>query len=193
MWSEEKILEYLKENLNMKRLKHSLSVRDTAVKLAKIYGEDIEKARIAGLVHDCAKYMEKDKMVNIAEKYGYNINEICIKTPSLLHGAAGAYLAKNIMGIEDEDILNSIAYHTTGRKDMSPLEKIIYMADYIEPLRCFPGVEEVRNLTYKDIDKALIVSLENTMQYIIKNGQLLHCDTVEARNHMVCLKYMEAI
>jgi putative nucleotidyltransferase with HDIG domain len=72
MWSEEKILEYLKENLNVKRFNHSLSVRDTAVKLAKIYGEDTEKARMAGLAHDCAKYMEKDKMVNFAEKYGYN-------------------------------------------------------------------------------------------------------------------------
>ncbi|MCY6371852.1 bis(5'-nucleosyl)-tetraphosphatase (symmetrical) YqeK [Clostridium ganghwense] len=193
MWSEEQIIEYLKENLKERRFKHSLSVRDTAVKLAEIYGVDIEKARIAGLAHDCAKNIKNQEMLNIAEKYGYNINDVCIKSPSLLHGVVGAYISKNIMGIHDESILNAIAYHTTGRKNMSLLEKIIYMADYIEPLRNFPGVEEVRKLTYEDIDEALIVTFNNTIKYIIKNGQLLHSDTIEARNYMLCLKHMEEL
>lgn len=193
MWSDDKIMDYLKENLKESRLKHSLGVKDTAVKLAKIYHEDVEKARIAGLVHDCAKYMKNEDMLNIAEKSGYNINEVCLKNPSLLHGVAGSYVAKNIMEIDDEYILNAITYHTTGRRNMTLLEKIIFMADYIEPSRDFPGVEDVRKLAYEDIDKALLKSLDKTIAYVIKEGQLLHVDTVEARNYILCSKYMEEI
>lgn len=193
MWSDDKIMAYLKENLKESRLKHSLGVRDTAIKLAKIYHEDLEKARIAGLVHDCAKYMKNEDMLNIAEKCGYNINKVCLKNPSLLHGVAGSYIAKTIMGIEDEYILNAITYHTTGRRNMTLLEKIIFMADYIEPSRDFKGVEEVRNLAYKDIDKALLKSLDKTITYVINEGQLLHVDTVEARNYILCSKYTEEI
>jgi predicted HD superfamily hydrolase involved in NAD metabolism len=186
MWTEKRIIEYLKENLKGTRLEHTLSVRDTAIKLAEIYGEDVEKARIAALIHDCAKYIDYKEMLNIIEKCGYNNMEADVEIKGILHAPVGACLAKTIMGVEDEDILNAIIYHTTGRKNMSLLEKIIYLADYIEPHRNFPGVDEVREVAYKeDLDKALLISLNKTIKYIIEKGQLLHINTVEARNYLL--------
>lgn len=185
MWTEEEIVSYLKENLKEKRFKHSLSVRDTAVKLAEFYNEDAEKAKIAGLVHDCAKYLVYRETIEISKKYGYDIDEISLKNPELLHGVAGAYIAKNTMGIEDKQILNAIVCHTTGKINMSVLEKIIFIADYIEPLRNFPGVEEVRRKTYENLDEALIMAFNKTIKYVVENGQLLHLDTVKARNYLM--------
>lgn len=186
MWTEVRMIEYLKENLKSSRVEHSLSVRDTAVKLAKIYGADIEKAKVAGLIHDCAKYMDLKEMLNIIEKYGYTSIKGDIEIESILHAPVGAHIARNTMGVEDEDILNAIAYHTTGRKNMSLLEKIIYLSDYIEPLRNFPGVEEVREVAYgEDLNKALLISYDKTIKHIVNKGQLLHTNTVEARNYLL--------
>lgn len=188
MWSENKIQEYLKLNLKYKRYEHSLSVRDTAVKLAKIYNVDIEKARVAGLVHDCAKNMTDGQLLDIALSHKIRIDEVCQESPQLVHGAVGAILANEIMGITDEETLNAITYHTTGRKNMSMLDKIIYIADYIEPLRNFPGVEELRSTAFEDIDKALLKSFDNTIKFVIDRGQLLHYDTIEARNYVLSIK-----
>jgi len=188
MWKEEQIEEYLRNNLSENRYKHSLSVRDTAVGLAIKYGEDEVKARIAGLVHDCAKNMKYNKMVEMIEENGYNIDMVCKNSPELLHGLAGAIIAKKLMAIDDEDILNSITYHTTGRKQMSLLEKIIYIADYIEPLRKFPGVDSLRETVFKDLDEGLLLSFNNTINYVISLGQLLHMDTIEARNYIIIKK-----
>jgi predicted HD superfamily hydrolase involved in NAD metabolism len=188
MWSEDKIIDYLQKNLNPQRYEHSLRVRDTSIALAQHYKTDISQARLAGLTHDCAKDMENVEIINIIEKFGYNIEGINKRTPNLMHGLAGAIVAKNTMGIEDEDVLNSITYHTTGRKNMSLLEKIIYIADYIEPMRNFPGVEDLRKLAYTNIDEALLLSFDNTIKYVIAKGQLLHLDTIDARNSMLCDK-----
>lgn len=186
MWTEEKIIEYLKKNLKKERLDHSLSVKDTAIKLAEIYGEDKEKAKMAALIHDCAKCIDDEEMINISERYGHNIDEVSRNTPNILHGHVGAYIAKDTMGISDKDVLNAIAYHTTGRENMSLLEKIIYIADYIEPLRDFPRVDEIRRIAYYDnLDKALMLSFNNTIKYIVDRNQLLHNDTIEARNYML--------
>lgn len=186
MWEEEKMLKYLKENLKEGRFRHSISVKDTAIKLAEIYGADLEKAKIAALIHDCAKYVDIQNMLNILEKYGDNNNK-CFEIPAILHAPVGAYIAKDIMEVEDKDILNAITYHTTGRKNMSLLEKIIYLADYIEPFRSFPGVEDVRKLAYNgELNKAMLLSFDNTIKYIVERGQLLHKDTIEARNYILC-------
>lgn len=187
MWTEDKIVEYLEQNLKKARLKHSFSVMDTAIELAKIYNEDENKAKLAGLIHDCAKYVEIHEMLSIIKESGYNISDEGFNIPEILHGPVGAYIAKNVMAVLDEDILNSIAFHTIGRKNMSILEKIIYIADYIEPLRSFPGVEKVRKAAYKgDLDKALLLSFDNTIKYIVEKGQLIHKSTIEARNYILC-------
>lgn len=185
MWNEKEMLDYLHINLKESRLRHSLSVSETAVALATKYGEDIDKARIAGLVHDCVKNMKDGQLIEVARLHGIQLDEIYLQNPSILHGLVGSIIAREVMGIEDEDILSAIRYHTTGRKNMSILEKIIYIADYIEPLRKFNGVEELRSLSEMDLDAAVIQSLENTIKYVIIQKQLLHTDTVEARNYLL--------
>ena len=186
MWNEKEILDYLHINLKESRLQHSISVSETAVALAVQYGEDVEKAKIAGLAHDCVKNMENEELIKVAMDHEIQLNEIYLHNPSILHGLVGSIVAREIMGIQDEDILNSICYHTTGRKNMSSLEKIIYIADYIEPLRQFKGVEELRNLSKVDLDAAVILSLENTIKYVVDQKGLLHTDTIDARNYLLC-------
>ena len=191
MWNEHKIIDYLQKNLTPERYDHSLSVRDTSIALAHHYKADANNARLAGLAHDCAKNMEDEKILYTIEKFGYNIEGIYKRTPNLMHGLAGAIVAKHIMDIEDEDVLNSIRFHTTGRKNMSILEKIIYIADYIEPMRDFPGVDELRKLAYVNLDEVLLLSFDNTIKYVIEKGMLLHLDTIEARNSILCNKILE--
>ena len=185
MWNEKEIIHYLHKNLKESRLKHSLSVSETAIDLAAIYGENIEKARIAGLVHDCVKNMKDSELIKVAMEHEVQLDEICLRNPSILHGLVGSIIARDVMEIYDEDILSAIRYHTTGRKNMSILEKIIYIADYVEPLRTFNGVEELRSLSVIDLDAAVIQSLENTILYVISQKELLHIDTVEARNYLL--------
>lgn len=185
MWSEEKIIEYLMNNLRHKRFEHSLNVRDTAVQIAEFYKADVGKARIAGLVHDCAKDKSGEELMEIAAKSGHKIDEVASSAPKLLHGIAGAVIAKDIMGIEDEDILSAVAYHTTGRRNMSTLEKIIYIADYVEPLRIFEGVDRMRELVYIDLDEAMIYAFDSTIKYIIDKGQAIHPDSIEGRNYII--------
>lgn len=186
MWNEEKIIAYLKENLKEKRFIHSLDVSKTAVKLAEVYEVDKVKAKIAGLIHDCAKYMAGQGILDIMRKYGETIDEVVLKNPDLMHGVAGTYIAKNIMNIDDEDILNAVKYHTTGKVDMTLLEKIIYLADFIEPNRNFNGVDDIRKEAFVDLDKALIMCFDSTIKFVILKKGLLHINTIEARNFLLC-------
>lgn len=186
MWNEIEMEEYLKQNLTEGRLKHSLGVRDTAEALAQKYGADVHKARIAGLIHDCAKQMEKSKILDICVKNGYKLDPVAYKNPGIMHGTAGAIIAKQVMKVEDQDILNSIEYHTTGRKNMSLLEKIIYLADYIEPSRNFPGVDELREAVNRNLDEGLLLSFNSTIELVISRGDLIHLNTIDARNYIIC-------
>ena len=107
------------------------------------------------------------------------------KNPDIMHGVASAYIAETIMEIYDKEVLDAVRYHTTGREKMTMLEKVIYLADYIEPSRNYPGVEELRKLSYEDLDKALIKAFDNTINYVLKKGWLLHLMTVKARNYLI--------
>lgn len=186
MWREEEIEDYIRKRLEEDRFHHVLGVRDTAISLAEHYDCELEKAKFAALIHDCAKNMTDKEILDTIKSEGYDIDWVSERNPQLLHGLAGAIIGKNIMSVSDEDIFNSVKYHTTGRKKMSLLEKIIYLADYIEPGRKFPGVEDLRRLAFEDIDKALLSSLDNTIKYVISRGQLLHTDTIDARNYLIC-------
>lgn len=188
MWQEDEIKRYIKEHLNEARYIHSIGVMETSENLAIHYGADPKKARVAGLTHDCAKNLHKNQLVEIAEENGEKLSEIYLNAPQLLHGLVGAYISKNLFGINDDDILNSIRYHTTGRKNMSLLEKIVYISDYIEPSRNFKGVNELRKLTYIDLDKVLLKSFDDTINYTVSRGSLLHIDTIEARNYLLYKK-----
>jgi predicted HD superfamily hydrolase involved in NAD metabolism len=185
LWSEDKIKEYLKKNLKKDRYFHSLGVMDTAISLADHYGADMEKARIAGLVHDCAKNMEGAALVTLARKNGYSIDDMYEKSPQLLHGIVGAIIARNLFGVEDEEVLNAIIYHTTGREAMSLLDKIIYIADFIEPSRDFPGIDIIRANSLINLDVTLIKCFDESIKYILSKGQLLHLSTINSRNYVL--------
>lgn len=185
MWTETQIKDHLKATLKDKRYSHSILVAETAVKLAEVYGGDVEKAKLAGLVHDCAKYMGKSELFKWTKKTVFEIDEICENNTQLLHGAAGAAYAKEVFGIEDNEVLSSVMYHTTGKAEMSLLEKIIYIADYVEPSRVFPGVEDIRELVLKDLDGAILKALDKTIAFVISKGELLHGLTVECRNNLI--------
>jgi predicted HD superfamily hydrolase involved in NAD metabolism len=175
----------LRNMLDEKRYKHSLGVQETAVKLAEKYIVDVNKASLAGLVHDCAKGFTNDKLLILAEEYSINVKDIYRIQPELLHGAVGAFYAKGEFLIYDEEVLHSIRYHTTGCENMSMLDKIIYIADYIEPGRRFPGVEDLRKETYNDIDKGVLIALDLTIKYVLEKKQLLDVLTIDARNYML--------
>lgn len=185
MWSQDRITEYLSNNLRHKRFEHSISVMNTAVKIAKHYHADVYKARLAGLVHDCAKDKSGEELLGIASGAGYQIDEVSLDSPKLLHGVVGAIIAKEVMGIEDKEVLDAVAYHTTGRKGMTVLEKIIYIADYVEPHREFPGVDRMRHEVYVNLDKAMIYAFDSTLKYVIERGQMIHPYSVEGRNHVI--------
>ncbi len=183
--TELEMLQKLEEMLDEKRFKHSLGVRDTAEMLARCYGEDVEKARIAGVLHDCAKNIPKDEAFAICERESIPLKPVCYMEKGLVHAYLGAHIAKHEFGIMDGDILSAIYYHTTGHEDMPLLTKIIYLSDLIEPGRNIPDLEELRLLAQKDIDEALIRAINSTISHVLSKGSILDCDTVMARNFLV--------
>lgn len=185
MISIEAIQLKLKDLLDEQRYIHSIGTMKVATELALIYEEDKDKAMLAGLVHDCAKCLKKQELLNCAFKSGIVIDNIMVNQPELLHGPAGKFLANNLFHIEDEDILNAVAYHTTGRENMSRLEKIIYVADLVEPSRKFEGLDTLRKVAFENLDRAVILTMDNTIKYVLKKGGLLHPLTIFARNQLI--------
>ncbi|WAM32925.1 bis(5'-nucleosyl)-tetraphosphatase (symmetrical) YqeK [Caldicellulosiruptor morganii] len=175
----------LKDLLDEQRFLHSLGTMEYAILLAQRFGEDIQKAMVAGLVHDCAKCLDREELLNCAFKSGIVIDNIMINQPELLHGPAGSYLAKQLFKIYDVEILNAIAYHTTGRENMTKLEKIIYVADLIEPSRKFKSVEILREKSFENLDRAVVMAMDNTIKYVIEKGGLIHPSTIFARNQLI--------
>lgn len=162
-----KIRKKIEKTQDSKRFEHTLGVAYTAAALAMCYQEDLYKAQLAGLLHDCAKCISNDKKISICEKHSIHMTEIERKHPFLLHAKVGRYIAEKQFHIHDEDVLNAILNHTTGRPGMSRLEKIIYIADYIEPLRKqAPNLSLVRKLAFQDLDKALLKILQDTLGYL---------------------------
>lgn len=182
----EYIKDEIKKILTTDRFIHSLGVEKEAVKLAKTYGADIEKCRIAAIVHDSQKCLKDEDLIKKALEYNIELDKIQLKFPQLLHGPVGAIYCKRQFNIKDEDIFNAVYYHTTGRENMSLIEKIIYIADIIEENReYFKGLEKLRKKAYKDLDEALIMSADSTIKYIIKKGFLIHPLTIEFRNSLL--------
>ena len=176
----------VKEILPDKRFIHSTNVADCAIKLSKIYNCNKEKAFIAGITHDCAKYLNQNQVDYYVNKYNIYLDDLEKNNIALSHSVIGAYIAKFELEIKDEDIINAIKYHTTGRENMTLLEKVIYMADLIEEGRNFPGIDILRELTYSGkIDEALLQSFNNTIKFVIDNNQLIHPRTIESRNYLM--------
>ena len=169
--SRVELIKTLEQELSYKRFIHTLSVAGTASSLAMCYGADLEKAETAGLLHDCAKCMDVRKMQKVCEKAGLTVSSFEADSGSLLHSKAGSVLATEKYGITDPDMINAIRYHTTGRPGMSLLEKIIFVADYIEPGRfTAKNLPLIRRLAFSDIDEALMKILYDTLVYLNSTG-----------------------
>lgn len=175
-----KLQNKIKKVLEEKRFEHTLGVAYTATNLAFVYDYDDKKAFVAGLLHDCAKCLSHEKRLLVCEKNRLEITTVEEENPVLLHAKVGAFFAKEKYGIYDLDILDAIRYHTTGRPDMGLLEKIIYVADYIEPHRKkLPRLSEIRKIAFEDLDRAIYMILENSLKYLEKGGSKIDPKTEE--------------
>ena len=175
----------LAKSLNERRYKHSIGVSITAEQLASRFGTSPEKAKLAGLLHDCAREFPVDQLVKIAESMNINFSTIERYAPILLHAHIGAMLVETKYQIDDLDIKQAIRLHTTGGMNMSKLDKIIYLADMIEPSRDYPEVGVLRQLAESDLDKAMLEAFNQSIQFVMKKNNMIHPDTVMARNEII--------
>lgn len=182
---QEKFKGLLRERLRPGRYIHSLGVSEMAGKLAQVHGVDREKAEIAGLVHDIARDLPPAQLLKLASEFGIMVSRVEESFPELLHPMVGAGLLEFELGFTDPQILQAVRFHTTGHPGMSTLDKIIYLADLIEPGRDFPGVERLRWLSVLQLDHAVLEALEQSLQYLICRGKCIHPNSVEARNHLL--------
>ncbi|TDX51093.1 bis(5'-nucleosyl)-tetraphosphatase (symmetrical) YqeK [Orenia marismortui] len=186
MLNEEEAIEKLSTMIDEDRLKHTLGVRDTAIDLAQKYGADIDKAKWAALLHDCAKRLSNNRLLQRADEFGIVIDDICQRVPTLLHAPVGAEIAKREFGIDDKDILNAIRFHTLGNKNMTKLDKVIFLADYIEPNRRCKAIDELRDrVKGKTLDEAVRLACENTIKYNLEQGRIIHPQSIETRNILI--------
>ena len=184
--SYEEMCEILKQQLTQSRYEHSLGVSDTAAGLARRFGMNEERARVAGLLHDCGRAFATAALPNEARKRGIPIGKIESAMPLLLHAYVGAYLIYEIYGVNDAMIAQAIWRHTVGGVNMTALDKIIYFADMIEPSRAYPEVEHLRKLACTaSLDEMLLVGLTESVLFVAQKGGLIHPDTVAARNEIL--------
>ena len=184
--SYEEMCEILKKQLTQSRYEHSLGVAETAAGLARRFGMNEERARVAGLLHDCGRAFATAALPNEARKRGIPIGKIESAMPLLLHAYVGAYLIYEIYGVNDAMIAQAIWRHTVGGVNMTALDKIIYFADMIEPSRAYPEVEHLRKLACTaSLDEMLLVGLTESVLFVAQKGGLIHPDTVAARNEIL--------
>lgn len=175
------IRKHLKEHLQENRYEHSISVSFSAIALAMAHGYDLQAAELAGLCHDCAKFMGKKELISACEREHIPLLPEYIAAPQVLHGIYGATYARKHFQIQNEEILSAIYYHTIGKPAMSLLEKIIYLADYIEVRRGYrKELEEVRRVAFTNLDEAMYLALSQTIQYVEEKGQPLCTSSLEA-------------
>lgn len=173
------IRKVLKKRMDKERYHHTLGVAYTAAALGMAYDVDFETCYFAGLLHDCAKYLTDEEKLQMAETAGIPITDYERKAPGLLHAELGSYIAATEFGVTDEAILSAITYHTVGRPEMTTLEKIIFVADYIEPNRPnFPMFKEIRHEAFHDLDKAVYMAAKRSMDYLVEKG----CKVIDPRS-----------
>lgn len=174
-WLREKVLEHLDEH----RVAHVAGCESEAVRLAMHWGEDPELAAEAGILHDITKSLSYDEQLQLCEKYGIINDNSELEAPKLLHAKTGAAMARELFGVSDT-VYEAIRWHTTGKPDMSLFEKILYLADYIEPTRDFEGIDELRELAFSDLDGAMVLGLGMTIDEIRRSGREPYVDTLDA-------------
>ncbi len=178
------IMEDIKRNVKASRYLHILGVMDTAANLAMRYSYPVEVARLAGLLHDCTKHMNAEDQLQYCKEHGLSVTEGEKKAPQLLHSKTGAVFAKENYGIQDPEILHAIEVHTTGCREMSLLDKIVFIADYIEPSRDkAPRLKEIRAVSYVDLDLAMAMILSDTINYLKNNHKSMDSGTLETYDY----------
>ncbi len=182
----QRITDYLNKNLSAERYRHTICCAKLAAELAMIYGEDKNKAYKAGLLHDVAKELSVDKMREYIKDNGMHVDVYMENNPALLHAYASAAMAEAIFDIDDKEILSAITYHTTGKENMTLLEKIIFIADASDESRTYDKkIEQWRELAKNDIDAAILKVLDFNIVKVVNRGFVLHENTVKARNYLV--------
>lgn len=175
----------LKGTLTQKRYEHCVNVSKKSVYLAKKYGADIKKAEIAGLLHDITKETEKEEQLKIINAANMELSPIEMKNTKLWHAVSGAAYLKSILNINDQDMLNAVMYHTTGRAGMSKLEKVVFLADLISDERDFDGIENIRNIAEKSLDGAVCMAAISSIVNLLDKKYLIASNTLNAYNDTV--------
>ena len=180
-------IDLLRARLKEKRFQHSLNVADAAVHLAEQYGADVQKAYVAGLLHDVTKNDSHENQLQIMKSNGIILSSVEANNPKLWHAMSGACFLKSELGLADEDVLNAVRYHTTGRAGMSLLEKVIYIADYISVERDYPDADVMRRLSKVSLEDAAMYSLQYTLQSLSQKKKPIHPDSLAFYNELVIL------
>ncbi|MBU2699804.1 putative HD superfamily hydrolase involved in NAD metabolism [Sporomusaceae bacterium BoRhaA] len=175
----------LQQRLSSKRFQHSMGVKDTAVALAKRYGANIHQAEVAGLLHDYAREIPTNLLLQKCEAFGIVMSIADRCDPIILHAPLAATLVKAELAVDDKAICQAIALHTTGGMGMSLLDKIIYVADCIEPHRHYPGVDKLREVAQEDMDLALLTAFDHSIVYLVEKRSWIHPNTIAGRNQIL--------
>ena len=181
----EEYKELLKSRLNEKRYYHSLCVADEAKRLAEKYGADSDKMYLAGLLHDITKNISDNEQLQTFEKFGIMLSVAEKASPLIWHAMSGALVVRHELGIQDEEIISSIRYHTTGKADMTLSQKIIFVADLTSADRNYPDIDEIRDKANRDLDECIIGILKFTICDIVSKNNPLHPDTLDAYNYLI--------
>lgn len=181
----------LEASLPPKRYKHSVRVYETALQLAKAYALPQEKIAVCALLHDCGREIASKDSAAKADELGIAIDEVERNQPILLHAKLGVYYAQTKYGVTDEEVLTGILQHTTGAAHMTVLAKVVFLADMIEPGRDFPGVEKLRELSYKNLDKAMLLAYSNTIRYLLDSALLVHPHCLDGYNELILLQNLQ--
>ena len=182
---KQQYIDIIKPMLTQKRFEHSLNVSEEAVKLAKKYGADTEKAELAGLLHDITKNASAEEHLKIFSDFGIILNEIENGAEKLWHAMSGAAYAEHILGIKDPEIIDAIRYHTTAKAGMSLLAKILYLADFTSADRDYDDVEVIRKYVNESLQKAFVYALQYSIKDLVEQARAVHLDTVAAYNQAV--------
>ncbi len=187
-WTDEKTIELIRSKLELRRFQHSLNVAESARYLAEKYDGDAEKAYTAGLLHDVMKNSSPEEQLGVITEAGIELLPEERANKKLWHAIAGAAYIKNVMGIDDKEIYKAVRYHTTGRAEMSLLEKIVYLADYISAERNYKDVDVMRKLCDESMDEAVLYALEFGIPDLVRKGSVIHPDSLDLYNEMVIKK-----
>lgn len=180
---KKRIIDYIETNMSEKRRNHTYAVAEEARKLSLRYGENVEKAELAALFHDFFRGVSEKALNGYVRQLG--LDGVYLDNSNLAHSKIAAIIMERDYQIKDKDIIDAVSFHTTGRADMSRLEKIIYLADAIEPNRCYPGVDEIRAKAYENLEEACLLSLERSIEYVMSRGFYLDQDTVMAKDSLI--------